>query len=106
MNQNHNENRGVHIRSFIYCTGIGHCPSTGHSYIRQHTINGAIQKKKDSHSDFQGLLFVFECIVVIISSHLFKEDSHTTKTDLYCYCFDKTVRFITMLKKQNMRSSK
>ena len=41
---------------------------------RQHTINGTIQKKKDSHSDFQGLFFVFECFecVVIISSHLLK----------------------------------
>ena len=30
-------------------------------------MNGTIQKKKDSHSDFQGLLFVFECGVVIIT---------------------------------------
>ena len=28
-------------------------------------MNGTIQKKKDSLSDFQGLLFVFECVVVI-----------------------------------------
>ena len=38
-----------------------------HTY-RQHTMNGTIQKKKDSLSDFQGLLFVFEhveCVVVI-----------------------------------------
>ena len=35
-------------------------------------MNGTIQKKKDSRSDFQGLPFVFECIVVIISSHLLK----------------------------------
>ena len=51
-----------------------------------HTMNGTIQKKKDSSSDFQGLFFVFECSVVIISSHLFnRKDSHTTKTDLHCY---------------------
>ena len=37
-----------------------------HTY-RQHTMNGTIQKKKDSLSDFQGLLFVFECVVVIIT---------------------------------------
>ena len=35
-------------------------------------MNGTIQKKKDSRSDFQGLLFVFEYVVVIISSHLLK----------------------------------
>ena len=32
-------------------------------------MNGTIQKKKDSRSDSQGLLFVFECIVVIKSIH-------------------------------------
>ena len=49
-------------------------------------MNGSIQKKKDSRSDFQGLLFVFKCSVVIIWSHLFnRKDSHTTKTDLHCY---------------------
>ena len=36
-----------------------------HTY-RRHTMNGTIQKKKYSRSDFQGLLFVFECIVLII----------------------------------------
>ena len=56
MNQNHNENKEVHRKSLIYCTGIGHCPSTW----RQHTMNGTIQKKKNSLSDFQVLLFVFE----------------------------------------------
>ena len=30
-------------------------------------MNGTIQKKKDSLSDFQGLVFVFECAVVIIT---------------------------------------
>ena len=35
MKQKHNENRGVHSKSFIYCTGIGHCPSTGHTYIKK-----------------------------------------------------------------------
>ena len=35
-------------------------------------MNGTIQRKKDSRSDFQGLLFVFECIVVIIASYLLK----------------------------------
>ena len=35
-------------------------------------MKGTIQKKKDSCSDFQGLLLVFECSVVTISSHLFK----------------------------------
>ena len=35
-------------------------------------MNGTIQKKKDSRSDFQGLLFVFEYVVVIISSQLLK----------------------------------
>ena len=49
-------------------------------------MNGTIQKKTDSRSDFQGPLFVFKCSVVIISSHLFnRKDSHTTKTELHCY---------------------
>ena len=30
-------------------------------------MNGTIQKEKDSLSDFQGLFFVFECVVVIIT---------------------------------------
>ena len=34
MNQSYNENRGVHSKSLIYCTGTGHCPSTSHSYIK------------------------------------------------------------------------
>ena len=76
----------MYSKSFIYCTGTGHCPSTSHSYIKvTHCINGTIQKKKDSRSYFQGLLFVFEYSIVIISSHLFnRKDSHTTKTDLHC----------------------
>ena len=40
-------------------------------------MNGTIQKKKDSLSDFQGLLFVFDC-----SDHYLKGDSHTTRIDL------------------------
>ena len=62
MNQNHNENKEVHSKSLIYCTGIGHCSSTDHSYIKatHKAMNGTIQKKKNSLSDFQGLLFVFE----------------------------------------------
>ena len=49
-------------------------------------MNGSVQKKKDSRFDFQGLLFVFECVVVIVASHLFnRKDSHTTKIDLHCY---------------------
>ena len=36
-------------------------------YIANHLSAATIQKKKDSHSDSQGLLFVFECIVVIKS---------------------------------------
>ena len=43
-------------------------------------MNGTIQKKKDSLSDFQGLLFVFECVVVIITQ---TGDSHTTRIDLH-----------------------
>ena len=30
-------------------------------------MNGTIQKKKDSFYDFQRLLFVFGCVVVIIT---------------------------------------
>ena len=36
-------------------------------------MNGTIQKKKDSLSDFQGLLFVFEYVVVIIT----QKETHT-----------------------------
>ena len=61
MNQTHNENKGVHSESLIYCTGIGHCPSTDHSYVKatHHECNNSKEEKK-SLSDFQGLLFVFE----------------------------------------------
>ena len=60
MNQTDNENKGVQSKSLIYCTGIGHCPSTDHSYVKatHHECNNS--KKKNSLSDFQGLLFVFE----------------------------------------------
>ena len=36
-------------------------------HSKGNTMNGTIQKKKDSLSDFQGLLFVLECVVVIIT---------------------------------------
>ena len=65
MNQTHDENRGIHGKSINYYTGTGHCPSTGHPYIK--ATHGTIQKKKGSLSDFQGLLCVFECVVVIIT---------------------------------------
>ena len=55
---------------------------TIHVY-RQHTMSGTIQKKKDSLSDFQGLIFVFECGVKIIRHA--KGDSHTTRIVLHCY---------------------
>ena len=45
MNRNQNENKGVHGKSINYYTGTGHCPRM------QHTMNGTIQKKKDSLSD-------------------------------------------------------
>ena len=34
MNQTHDENRGIHGKSINYYTGTGHCPSTGHPYIK------------------------------------------------------------------------
>ena len=34
MNQNYNENRGVHGKLVIFCAGTGHCPSTSHSFIK------------------------------------------------------------------------
>ena len=47
-------------------------------------MNGTIQKKKDSLSDFQGLLFMFECVVVIIT----QKEIHTlqgyARKDLHC----------------------
>ena len=83
MKQSHNENRGVHSKSFIYWAKTGHCPIVLAIHIyRQHTKNGTMQKKKYSRSDFQGLLFVLECMIVIISSYILK-DSRTTKTDLH-----------------------
>ena len=47
MNQNHNENKEVHSKSLIYCTGIGHCPSTDHSYIKatHHEWNNSKEEK-------------------------------------------------------------
>ena len=60
MNQTHNENKGVHSKSLIYCTGIGHCPSTDHSYVKatHHEYNNS--KEEIFPSDFQRLIFVFE----------------------------------------------
>ena len=60
MNQTHNENKGVYSKSLIYCTGIGHCPSTDHSYVKatHHECNNS--KEEKFPPDFQGLLFVFE----------------------------------------------
>ena len=77
MNQKHDENRGVPYIANHLSTALGleHTTMTMHTY-RQHTMNGTIQKKKDSRSDSHGLLFVFECIVVIISSIYSTEDSH------------------------------
>ena len=64
MNQNHNENKEVHSKSLIYCTGIGRCPSTDHSYIKDCIYKGNTpwieQFKRRKFPDFQGLLFVFE----------------------------------------------
>ena len=60
MNQNHNENKGAHSKSLIYCTGIGHCPSIDHSYIKATHNEWNNSKEENSLSDFQGLLFVFE----------------------------------------------
>ena len=34
MNQNDDENRGIHGKSINYYTGTGHCPSTGRPYIK------------------------------------------------------------------------
>ena len=47
MNQTHNENKGVHSKSLIYCTGIGHCPSTDHSYVKatHHECNNSKEEK-------------------------------------------------------------
>ena len=47
MNQNHDENKEVHSKSLIYCTGIGHCPSTDHSYIKatHHEWNKSKEEK-------------------------------------------------------------
>ena len=47
MNQNHNENKEVHSKSLIYCTGIGHCPSTDHSCIEatHHEWNNSKEEK-------------------------------------------------------------
>ena len=47
MNQNHNENKEVHSKSLIYPTGIGHCPSANHSYIKvtHHEWNNSKEEK-------------------------------------------------------------
>ena len=46
-------------------------------------MNVTIQKKKDSRSYFQGLLYVFECSVVIISSHYSIEKIHTLQRQTF-----------------------
>ena len=51
MNQIDDKNRGIHDKSINYYSGTGHCPSTGHPYIKSTHMNGTIQKKKDSLSD-------------------------------------------------------
>ena len=47
MNQTHNENKGVYSKSLIYCTGIGHCPCTDHSYVKatHHECNNSKEEK-------------------------------------------------------------
>ena len=66
MNQNHDENRGVHSKSYIYCT------STGHSYIKTTHHGWNNSKEERSPLWLPRTPLVFACIVVIISNHLFK----------------------------------
>ena len=85
---NYNENRGVHSKSFIYCTGTGHCPGISHSYIKV-THHEWINSKEERFPLWlprTPLCVQMQCCdQVIISSHLFnRKDSHTTKTDLHC----------------------
>ena len=68
MNQKHNENRGVHSKSFIYCHGTPRCLVAYYiddAYIEVTRYEWNNSKEEDSLSDSQGLLFVFEWIVVI-----------------------------------------
>ena len=55
MNQRHNENRGVNVKSFNYCTVLLQFTALQHytTGACMHEGNGIIQKKKDSHSDFK-----------------------------------------------------
>ena len=50
---NHWSTALVEVTALVYWPFI-------HKHTITHTMNGTIQKKKDSLSDFQGLLFVFE----------------------------------------------
>ena len=83
MKQSHNETEG-NIANHL-STGLKQVTAPVlaiHTY-RQHTMNGTIQKKKYSRPDFQGLLFVFECMVVIISSYILKSKIPAPQRDLH-----------------------
>ena len=81
MNQTHDENRGIHGKSINYYTGTGHCPSTGHPYIKatHHEWNNSKEERFPLWLPRTTL-----CVWMCCSDHYSKGDSHTTRIDLHC----------------------
>ena len=68
MNQNNNENRRVHTKSFIYCTGTGHCPSKG--YHRNQWTNNKFVEYQNSKLKIWNFNFVEKVINLTCHFHL------------------------------------
>ena len=82
MDQNHNENSGVHNKSFITAL-VGHCPRTGHSHIKDTPWMEQFKRREIP----LWLPRTPLCVWMRCCHHLksFTFNSHTTRTDLHCY---------------------
>ena len=89
MNKNHNENRGVHSKLFTYCTGTGHYPSTGHSYIKatHHEWNNSKEERFPLWLPMTPLCVWMRCCKHLKSVNSNGDSPTTTCTriDLHCY---------------------
>ena len=83
MNQTNNENRGMHGKSINYYTGTGHCPSTGHPYIKT-THHERNNSKEERFPLALWLPRTTLCVWMCCSDHYSKGDSHTKRIDLHC----------------------
>ena len=81
INEPHDdENRGIHGKSINFYTGTGHCPNTGHPYIKaaHHEWNNSKEERFPLWLPRTTL-----CVWMCCSDHYSKGDSHTTRIDLH-----------------------